>query len=145
MVKLRLARGGRKKLPIYRIVAADSRARRDGSFLEILGQYDPRFNPARVTLKEPRVMRWLNNGAQPTDTVRSLLSRQGIMLRWQLEKKGTDATVIDAEMQKWQTLQQLKIAREEARNAQRANAKKAKSQPVAQAVEPAAQPAESGS
>ncbi len=135
MVKIRLARAGRKKLPLYRIVAADSRARRDGSFIEILGQYNPLTQPATVTVKEPRVIHWLKSGAQPTDTVRSLLRKQGVLLRWNLVRKGKDAATIDAEMEKWQLQQQVKVQRLEARHAQRRAAKKAK------AAAPAAAPA----
>ena len=65
-VKLRLLRMGAKKAPFYRIVAADSRAPRDGRFIELLGTYDPRTNPAKVTIKEEEVLKWLNNGAQPS-------------------------------------------------------------------------------
>ena len=81
-VKLRLLRMGAKKAPFYRIVAADSRAPRDGRFIELLGTYDPRTNPAKVTIKEEEVLKWLNNGAQPSDTVKNLLSKQGIMKKF---------------------------------------------------------------
>ena len=79
MVKLRLKRMGAKKQPSYRIVAADSRAPRDGRFIEILGFYNPRSNPAEIKLDEENILKWLNNGAQPTDTVKSLLKKQGII------------------------------------------------------------------
>lgn len=78
MVKLRLKRIGTKKRPVYRIVAADSRAPRDGKFLETVGTYDPRQQPSAVTLKEDRIRYWLNNGAQPTETVRGILVRNDI-------------------------------------------------------------------
>lgn len=81
-VKIRLKRMGAKKSPFYRIVAADSRAPRDGRFIEQLGTYDPRQNPAVVTIKEEEVLAWLNKGAQPSDTVRSLLSQKGIMAKF---------------------------------------------------------------
>src|SRR5688572_7879205 len=88
MVKLRLAKQGRKKLPIYKIIAADSRSRRDGRFIEALGQYRPTNETGKVVdLNEARIMYWLQVGAQPTDTVRSLLSKEGILLKWHLEKK----------------------------------------------------------
>ena len=87
-VKLRLIRMGAKKAPFYRIVAADSRAPRDGRFIELLGTYDPRTNPAKVTIKEEEVLKWLNNGAQPSDTVRNLLSKQGIMKKFADSKSG---------------------------------------------------------
>lgn len=87
-VKLRLLRMGAKKAPFYRIVAADSRAPRDGRFIELLGTYDPRTNPAKVTIKEEEVLKWLNNGAQPSDTVKNLLSKQGIMKKFADSKLG---------------------------------------------------------
>ncbi len=78
-VKLRLKRMGAKQKPFYRIVAADSRSKRDGKFIENLGTYDVTKNPAAVKVEKERVMYWLSNGAIPTDTVRSILSKQGIM------------------------------------------------------------------
>jgi small subunit ribosomal protein S16 len=77
-VKIRLARHGAKKKPYYRIVAAPSEAPRDGRFLEILGTYNPLTDPAEVRLKEERVLDWLSKGAQPTDTVKSLLRKSGV-------------------------------------------------------------------
>lgn len=81
-VKLRLKRMGAKKSPFYRIVAADSRMPRDGRFIEQLGTYDPRQNPAAVTLKEEAVLAWLEKGAQPSDTVKSILRQQGVMKKF---------------------------------------------------------------
>lgn len=86
-VKLRLKRMGAKKAPFYRVVAADSRSPRDGRFIEELGYYNPKTEPATVSLKEEEIMKWLNNGAQPTDTVRNLLSKAGIMTKF-AEQKG---------------------------------------------------------
>jgi len=77
-VRIRLARQGAKKKPYYRIVVANSESRRDGSFLEIVGTYNPITNPAEVTLKQERVEYWLGEGAKPTDTVRSLMKDKGI-------------------------------------------------------------------
>ena len=87
-VKLRLLRMGAKKAPFYRIVAADSRAPRDGRFIELLGTYDPRTNPAKVTIQEEEVLKWLNNGAQPSDTVKNLLSKEGIIKKFADSKSG---------------------------------------------------------
>ena len=78
MVKIRLKRMGTKKRPFYRIVIADSRSPRDGKFIENVGTYDPRQNPSVVTLKGDRIRYWLNNGAQPTDTVRGILQKNDI-------------------------------------------------------------------
>ena len=77
-VKLRLARHGAKKNPFYRIVATPSESPRDGRFLEILGTYSPKTQPAAISVKEDRVLDWLSKGAQPTDTVRSLLKQAGV-------------------------------------------------------------------
>ncbi|NCW44794.1 MAG: 30S ribosomal protein S16 [Gemmatimonadaceae bacterium] len=78
-VKIRLRREGRKKTPMYRIVVADSQSPRDGRFIEILGQYQPRGGENAINLNVERVNHWLNVGAQPTDTVRSLIRRAGIL------------------------------------------------------------------
>jgi small subunit ribosomal protein S16 len=78
-VKIRLRRAGRKKQPTYRIVVADSRSPRDGKFIEIVGQYAPRTGEQALNLKSERVNYWLDSGAQPTDTVRSLLRKAGIL------------------------------------------------------------------
>lgn len=78
-VKLRLKRMGAKKRPFYRIVAADSRSPRDGKFIEIVGTYNPIMEPAEIKINEELALKWLNQGAIPTDTVRDLLSKQGIM------------------------------------------------------------------
>jgi small subunit ribosomal protein S16 len=77
-VKIRLARHGAKKRPFYRIVVADEDCRRDGRFLEVVGTYNPLVNPALVTLKNERIHYWMGTGALPTDTVRSLLKKQGL-------------------------------------------------------------------
>ncbi len=87
-VKLRMIRMGAKKRPFYRVVAADSRSPRDGRFIELLGTYNPCANPAQVTLKEEEILKWLNNGAQPSDTVKNLLSKEGIMKKFADSKQG---------------------------------------------------------
>ena len=80
-VKIRLRRLGAKKKPFYRLVVADSRARRDGRFIESLGTYDPLRDPPAVVLDEDRAVHWLRRGAQPTDTVRRILTRRGVLQR----------------------------------------------------------------
>jgi small subunit ribosomal protein S16 len=79
MLKIRLRRTGAKKQPSYRVVVAESTAPRDGTFLEILGHYNPLTDPATVQLKEERVREWLQRGALPTDRVERLLKKQGIL------------------------------------------------------------------
>ncbi|HAP15028.1 30S ribosomal protein S16 [Lactococcus muris] len=85
-VKIRLTRMGSKKKPYYRINVADSRSPRDGRFIETVGTYNPLVAENQVTLKEERVMEWLNNGAQPSDTVRNILSKAGIMKKFHEQK-----------------------------------------------------------
>ncbi|MCF8051833.1 MAG: 30S ribosomal protein S16 [Desulfobacterales bacterium] len=76
-VKIRLARHGAKKRPFYRIVVADSESPRDGRFLEVVGTYNPLTEPAKIDLKTERVKHWMDQGATPTDTVKSLLKKEG--------------------------------------------------------------------
>jgi len=77
--KIRLARAGAKKRPFYQVVVADERCRRDGRFIANMGTYDPTKNPAAFKLNEEKILAWLGKGAQPTDTVRQLLKKAGIL------------------------------------------------------------------
>ncbi len=86
-VKLRLKRGGAKQRPFYRIVAADARSPRDGRFIETIGTYNPIPAENEIKVDEEKALKWLRNGAQPTDTVRSILSKQGIMAKYAASKK----------------------------------------------------------
>ena len=144
MVKLRLRRIGKKKQPIYKIVVADSRSSRTGNIIEAIGQYNPLLNPIGIEVKEPRLFLWLKRGAQPTDTLRSLLKRKGLWLKWTLMKKGADEATVTAEMEKWQGLQAEKLARETERKARRKAALKKKRKatgttPAAPALAPVAE------
>ena len=85
-VKIRLKRMGSKKAPFYRIVVADSRSPRDGRFIETVGTYNPLVEENQVTLKEERVLEWLSKGAQPSDTVRNILSKEGVMKKFHESK-----------------------------------------------------------
>ncbi len=87
-VKIRLNRMGEKKHPFYRIVVADARAPRDGRFIEIVGNYDSTKDPAIINVNEEKVLDWMQKGAQPTDTVRSLLRKQGIMAKFDALKRS---------------------------------------------------------
>ena len=87
-VKLRLKRMGAKKAPFYRVVAADSRSPRDGRFIETVGTYNPLTVPAEININEEVAMKWLRNGATPTDTVKNILSKAGIMTKFANEKQG---------------------------------------------------------
>jgi small subunit ribosomal protein S16 len=133
-VHLRLRRTGKKKQPYYRIVAIDSRVARDGKYLDNLGTYNPRTEPAAVAIKTDRAFYWLSQGAKPSDTVHNLLRQQGVMMRWHLQKLGLDEAKIGEEMQKWQALQVEKQKRQEARREQK------KQQRQAQKAAPAAKP-----
>jgi len=86
-VKLRLTRMGSKKKPTYRIVATDSHRPRSGQYIELVGTYNPLTQPATITVKEEVALKWLSNGAIPTNTVRSLLSQTGVMKKFADSKK----------------------------------------------------------
>ena len=88
MVKIRLKRMGAKKAPFYRIVVADSRSPRDGAFIENIGTYNPLTTPAEIKIDEELTLKWLKNGAVPTDTVRNILSKAGIMKKIHEQKQG---------------------------------------------------------
>ena len=103
--KIRLQRFGRKDYAFYQIVIADSRAPRDGKFIERVGSYNPNTNPATIDLNFERALYWLNTGAQPTDTVRNILSREGVLLKKHLMggvKKGAfTEEVAEQRFQAW--------------------------------------------
>ena len=86
-VKIRLKRMGAKKSPFYRVVVADSRASRDGRFIEEIGTYNPVAQPAQVSINEEKALQWLTTGAQPTDTVKNLFSKAGILQKFHEAKR----------------------------------------------------------
>ncbi len=87
-VKMRLKRMGAKKAPFYRVVVADSRSPRDGKFIALIGTYNPLTTPAEIKINEESALEWLNKGAIPTDTVRNILSKAGIMKKFHETKLG---------------------------------------------------------
>ena len=126
-VKLRLRRLGRKKRPFYRIIATDSRAPRDGRFIEEIGHYNPLTHPETVSVQEDRALYWLGVGATPSKTVRNILSRKGIILKFDLKKQGVAEEKMTEELRKWEVLQIEKAKRLEAKKeSERENKKKAK-------------------
>jgi small subunit ribosomal protein S16 len=138
-VKLRLTRMGKKKQPFYRIVAVDSRTRRDGKYIEKIGHYNPITNPAEIVIDEEKAFYWLKNGAIPTDTVKNLLGKKGIMVKWHFMKHGHDGAKIEEEFKKWELLQIEKQKREEALAAQATQKKEQKvvvEEPVSEEAEP---------
>ncbi|KAF0142518.1 MAG: 30S ribosomal protein S16 [Ignavibacteriales bacterium] len=124
-VKLRLKRMGKKKQPIYKVVAADARSPRDGKFIEAIGLYNPKTEPATIEIKESRAMYWLNVGAQPTVTVKNLLSGQGIILRRELLKKGLKEEEVAAKLEEWKKLTEANLAAKLKKKADKKKSKKA--------------------
>jgi len=112
-VKIRLARRGRKKLAMFDVVIADARAPRDGRFIEKIGTYNPLTNPASIELKEDRAFHWLMNGAQPSDTVKAMLSYRGVMLKKHLQigviKGAITQEQADAKLAEWLKAKESKI------------------------------------
>ncbi|MFM8914523.1 MAG: 30S ribosomal protein S16 [Flammeovirgaceae bacterium] len=113
MVKIRLARRGRKKLSLFDVVVADARAPRDGKFIEKIGTYNPGTVPATIELAEDRAFHWLMVGAQPSDTVRAMLSYKGIMFKRHLQigvnKGALTQEAADAKLAEWVKVKQDKI------------------------------------
>lgn len=112
-VKIRLSRRGRKKLALYDIVVAHSTAPRDGRFIEKLGTYNPNTNPATILFDEAKALKWLLNGAEPTDTVERMLSYKGVLLRKHLQigvlKGAITQEVADARFAEWEKAKLAKI------------------------------------
>jgi len=128
LVKLRLKRIGKKHFPVYKIVAANARSPRDGRFIEAVGSYNPNSEPAEVTLKEERVLHWLNRGALPTDTVRSLLRREGLIMKFRLLKAKVDEEAITAKMGNFYADKPNKIERLKARKIRQKQSKSKKTE-----------------
>jgi small subunit ribosomal protein S16 len=96
-VKIRLKRMGKKKTPSYRVVVADARSPRDGGIIENLGWYNPLVEPSTIKIDEEKVLRWLGNGAQPTESVAQLLKRTGVLDRFEQSKAAARAARAEAE------------------------------------------------
>ena len=127
--KIRLQRHGRKNYAFYPIVIADSRAPRDGKFIERIGSYNPNTNPATVTLNFDRALYWLNVGAQPTDTVRNILSQEGVLLMKHLQGGVKKGAFDEAEAQRrFEAWKQKKQAAVDASRASIASAKESADQ-----------------
>ena len=122
-VKIRLSRHGKKNFAYFHIIVADSRAPRDGRFIERIGTYNPNTNPATIELASDKALDWLNKGAQPTDTCRRILSYKGVLLKKHLQegiKKG--ALTEDAAQQKWEAWMQEKESKVQAKKSDLAQA-----------------------
>lgn len=167
-VKIRLARRGRKKLAKFDVVVADARAPRDGRFIEKIGTYDPLTNPATIDLNEDKAFQWIMNGAQPTDTVKAMLSYRGILFRKHLaigvakgaiKQEDADKKLADWKQEKdskiqnkKDTLSQDKVTQAKARKEAESKVREARAEAIRQkqkvaeaaAVEQAAAPAAEG-
>jgi small subunit ribosomal protein S16 len=137
-VKIRLQRHGKKGKPFYWIVAADSRAKRDGRFLEKLGTYNPNTNPATINLDVDGSVKWLENGAQPTDTARAILGYKGVMLKKHLNggvaKGAFSQEEAEEKFNKWLEEKEAKISGKAAGLQAEAEAKAAKALEAEKAV-----------
>lgn len=143
MVRLRLRRKGRTHHPVYDIVAVDGRKKRDGAFLERLGYYDPHYQPSTIKVDTERAIYWLNNGAQPSDLVRELLSYEGVLLRRALQFKGKSEEEIESEIVKHKEVAKERYFRRKELRKQRVIAKeKAKEEAEKAQQEAEAKPAE---
>ncbi len=113
-VKIRLARRGRKKLAMYDVIIADSRSPRDGRFIEKIGTYNPNTNPASINIDEQKAFEWVMKGAQPTDTVRAMLSYKGVLIRRHLQigvgKGAITQEIADAKFAAWKQNKEAKIS-----------------------------------
>ena len=126
-VKLRLRRMGKKRQPIYKLVAADVRSPRDGRFIESFGLYNPKTEPSTVEINEERALYWLGVGAQPTTTVKNLLSAEGILYKRELMKKGLSEEEVAKELEDWKNQREARISSAKAKTEKaKAEAEKAK-------------------
>ncbi|RAW02810.1 30S ribosomal protein S16 [Pseudochryseolinea flava] len=157
MVKIRLARRGRAKLALFDVVVADARAPRDGRFIEKLGTYNPLTNPATINIKDDRAFHWVMNGAQPTDTVKAMLSLRGILLKKHLQigvnKGAITQEAADKKLNEWiqakeaksqskvEKLTQSKQAEAKARREAETKIKEARAEAIRKKAEVAAQAA----
>lgn len=118
-VKIRLARHGKKGYPVYHIIVADSRSPRDGKFIEKLGVYNPNTNPATIDLSIDKAVAWLNNGAQPTDTCKNILSYKGVLMKKHLlggvAKGAFTMEVAEIRFDKWLGEKEAQVAAKVAR------------------------------
>jgi small subunit ribosomal protein S16 len=121
---------GKKRQPIYKVVAADVRSPRDGKYIEAIGSYNPKTDPATVELNEERALYWLGVGAQPTTTVKNLLNKEGILLKKELKKQGLSEDEITSKLEEWNNAQLTahadKKAKVEKKKQEKAEAEKKK-------------------
>ena len=134
-VRLRLMRTGRSGQASYRIVAVDGRKRRDGAYLEKIGHYNPRTAPPELVIDDAKALKWLNQGASPSDTVRSLLSRRGLLLTWNLKKKGVSEEEIQSKVAEFRQTKEVSLIEKAKALQVTADVKKQKTEVVAKIAE----------
>jgi small subunit ribosomal protein S16 len=125
MVRIRLRRMGLKGQPSYRVVAAEKESPRDGRFLEILGHYNPRTNPAWIQLDEQRIYSWLDTGAQPSESVRLVFESAGLWNRYERHKQGEDLDILLTEAKAAETARNINPKTESVAPAKKMKAEKA--------------------
>ena len=130
-VKIRLKKMGSKKRPFFRFVAADVRSPRDGRFIEILGYYNPMTDPPDVKLDDDKIYKWLDAGAEPTETVGQLLRKAGLLERWQLLKQGVKISELDAVIEERRSKQPSPKSPEERKAEKKKEAEEKKAEPEA--------------
>lgn len=126
-----MQRGGKTHRPFYKIVATHGTRKRDGDYIERIGSYDSITTPPKVTIDEAKALKWLSHGAQPSDTVKSLFRKAGILHKWRLTAKGMKAEDVQVEMEKWRTKQGEKAA---AKRVKKTKALKKKTETKAEAT-----------
>ena len=142
--KIRLKRIGRRNRPFYRLVIMDARNRRDGAAIEEVGWYNPTAKDEMYSLKEDRILYWLEEGAQPTDTAHDILRTAGVAHKWHLMKQGLDETAVEKEMKKWalerEDVLERRLQRAEAKVAEKKAAAGKKAAETATEVDKPAEP-----
>jgi small subunit ribosomal protein S16 len=138
-VKIRLKKMGSKKRPFFRFVAADVRSPRDGRFIEVLGYYNPMTDPPDVKLDDDKIFKWLDAGAEPTESVAQLLRKAGLLERWQLLKQGVKISELDAVIEERRAKQPSPKPPEEKMTEKKAASEEKKEEPEAAAAPPKAE------
>ena len=114
---------GKKRQPVYKVVAADVRSPRDGKYIEAIGLYNPKTDPATIELKEDRALYWLGCGAQPTVTVKNILSSKGLLLKKELMNEGLSEDAISAKLEEWSKIQESSLDTKKAKAEKKAKEK----------------------
>ncbi len=118
-VKLRLRRMCKKRQPLYKVVAADVRSPRDGKYIEAIGSYNPKTEPATIDIIEEKALYWLNCGAQPTETVKKILNKKGILLKRDLQKQGLSEEEINSKLEEWNKSKEASLDKKKAKAEQK--------------------------